>query len=64
MAASSPEQAMQAYSRGIESVTQDEYCRKQVRLGVSPQVCAQRFQDYQSDTRGKAQKWLTNWQNG
>lgn len=60
----SAEQAAQNYSRGVADVTQDKYCRKQVRLGVNPQVCAQRFQDYQADVQGKSQKWLQGWQQG
>lgn len=63
MAATTAEQAAQAYSRGVSNVSQDKYCRKQIRLGVSPQVCAQRFQDYQADTQNKAQEWLHNWQS-
>ncbi len=64
MAAISPEQAAQAYSKGVQDVSMEKYCRKQIRLGVRPDVCAQRFNDYQADVQGKGQKWLTNWQNG
>lgn len=52
------------WEQGIATVTQDQYCRKQVQLGVSPSVCAQRFADWQADVQGKGQKFVTRWQNG
>lgn len=63
MAAISAQQAESNYVDGVRGVTQEDYCAKQVRLGVDPQVCAVRFQDYQRKTQGKGQKWLQHWQH-
>lgn len=64
MAATTGQQAAANYGAGVRGVTQEDYCAKQIRLGVSPNVCAVRFQDYQRKVQGKENKWLENWQNG
>lgn len=58
------QEAEKHYVDGVSGVTQEKYCRKQVRMGMSPQVCAQRFSDYQADVQGKGSKWLNDWLNG
>lgn len=51
------------YNEGVAGVTQQEYCDRQTRdLGVSPEVCASRFQRYSQKAPGKGQKMVERWQ--
>ena len=52
------------YDEGVQGVTQEDYCAKQIRMGVRPDVCAARFQDYKRRTVGKGAKMAQHWQNG
>jgi len=52
------------YDAGVNGVTQEDYCAKQVRMGVRPDVCAARYADYKRRTAGKGQKMAQAWQNG
>jgi len=52
------------YDRGVAEVTQADYCAKQEQLGLSPQVCATRFANYQARVRGKGSKMEQHWMQG
>lgn len=49
------------YDRGVQQVTQEDYCGKQVQMGLSPATCATRFQNYQRRVQGKGAKMEQNW---
>lgn len=53
-----------AFDNGVSATTQADYCARQVRAGLNPSVCAERYQMWQERTRGKGQKMATNWQGG
>lgn len=53
-----------AFDNGVSATTQADYCVKQVRDGLNPSVCAERYQMWVERTRGKGQKMQSNWQNG
>lgn len=60
----SPTQMASDYNQGVGEVTQEEYCARQTQeLGVSPQVCARRYQRYHQKAQGKGQKMVERWQN-
>lgn len=51
------------YDSGVRAVTQQDYCERQVNdLGVSPAVCARRFQRYSQKAPGKGAKAVERWQ--
>jgi hypothetical protein len=58
----SPQQMAADYDEGVRAVTQQDYCARQIELGVSPDVCARRYQRYQQRAVGKGQKMVQRWQ--
>lgn len=50
------------YDEGVRAVTQQDYCARQIELGVLPDVCARRYQRYQQRAVGKGQKMVQRWQ--
>ena len=54
------------YERGVEHVTEQEYCGPQEHLGVLPSVCAVRYQHYirAVENPRTAQRYLYDYQHG
>jgi hypothetical protein len=51
------------WQEGIAGVTQADFCARQTALGVRPDVCATRYQMWQQRVQGKADKFISRWQN-
>jgi len=50
------------YDEGVRAVTQQDYCARQIELGVSPDICSRRFARYQQRAVGKGAKMVQRWQ--
>jgi hypothetical protein len=64
MAAVSAEEMRRKWESGTQAVTYEDYCGKQIRLGVSQAVCQARYENYKRRVAGKGQKFLSRWQGG
>jgi hypothetical protein len=62
MAATTLPQAITRYNSDTQSVTYEEYCGPQLRLGVPDNVCRIRYDNYINKMRqGLGQRWAAGY---